>query len=97
VISYLSLCREPEIYIESRGVTRRELCTSIACPRGFPCGFAARKIFLLLFFRLVKAIRTDQLQMFHMQCKAAVRRARVLQVCQKCTGMISHKEAAIYS
>lgn len=75
----------------------RELYTFIPCHRGFSFGFAARAIFLLLFFRLVKANSTDQLQMLGMQRMAALRRAGVLQVRQICTGTISHKEVVIYN
>lgn len=86
----LLLFRESATCTESIGVMERELYTFIPCHRGFSFGFAARGIFLLLFFRLVKANSIDQL--LGMQRTAALRRAGVLQVHQICTGTTSHKE-----
>lgn len=96
-ISCSLLFRESATCIESIGAMEWELYIFIPCHRGFTFGFTARVIFLLLFFRLVKAISTDQLQMLGMQQKAALGRAGVLQVRQICTGTISRKEVVIYN
>lgn len=86
-------------YILKMHIRATEISIFILCPRGFFLWFSCgcKRIFHLLFCRLVKAISSVQLQMLIMQHKAVLGRAGVLQVPWKCTGLISHKEVEIYN
>lgn len=74
-----------------------EVSIFMLCPRGFSLWLYRKRIFHLLFCRLVKAISSDQLRMLIVQHKAVLGRAGVLQVPWKCTELISREKVEIWN
>lgn len=84
-------------YVLKMHIRAMEVSIFMLCPWAFFLWFYCKRIFHLLFCRLVKAISSAQLRMLIMQHKAVLGRAGVLQVPWKCTGLISHEEVEIYN